>query len=139
MNIIEDIKQLKTGPRDLRKFGLVVGGVFAVLGLFFLWRHKSFYPWFLTPGIVLVVAGAIVPRALKYVYIAWMAMAFVFGFVMAHVILTLFFFLVITPIGLIARISGKDFLQLKLDKSGSSYWSPHERKIKSPSDYERQF
>ena len=50
MNIREDIKQLKTGDRDLRKFGLMVGGVFARLGLLFLWRHKAFYPYFLWPG-----------------------------------------------------------------------------------------
>ena len=33
MNIRDDIRQLKTGPRELRKFGLMVGGVFVVLGL----------------------------------------------------------------------------------------------------------
>lgn len=139
MNLREDIKQLKTSDRDLRKFGLSVGGVFAVLGLLFLWRHKDIYPWFLGPGVGLMVAGAVLPRALKWVYIGWMSMAFVLGFVMAHVILTLFFFLVLTPVGLLARLTGKDFLSLKLDRRAPSYWIPHERKPKSPADYERQF
>lgn len=139
MNLREDIQQLKTGTRDLRKFGLLVGGVFAVLGLLFLWRHKGHYPYFLWPGVALVVAGAILPRALKWIYIAWMSIAFVLGFVMAHVILTLFFFLIITPMGLVARCVGKDFLSLKLDRHAPSYWLPRERKPKSPADYERQF
>ena len=81
MNIREDIKQLKTDARDLRKFGLMVGGVFAALGLLFLWRHKGFYPYFLGPGVVLILFGAILPRTLKRVYIAWMSIAFVLGFV----------------------------------------------------------
>jgi hypothetical protein len=68
-----------------------------------------------------------------------MSVAFVLGFVMAHVILTLFFFLVITPIGLLARLSGKDFLSLKLNHEAKSYWIAREQKAKSPSDYERQF
>ena len=139
MNIREDIKQLKTDARDLRKFGLMVGGVFAALGLLFLWRHKGFYPYFLGPGVVLILFGAILPRTLKRVYIAWMSIAFVLGFVMAHVILTLLFFLVITPMGLIARLAGKDFLSLKLDRKTKSYWIPREKKVKSPEEYERQF
>lgn len=139
MNIREDIKQLKTGDRDLRKFGLVVGGVFAALGLLFLLRNKAAYPYFLWPGAGLVVVGVIFPRALRYVYLAWMSVAFVLGFVMAHVILTLFFFFVITPIGLLARLVGKDFLSLKLDRRANSYWIPREQKAKSPAEYERQF
>lgn len=139
MNIREDIKQLKTADRDLRKFGLVVGGVFAAFGLIVLLRHKAHYPYFLWPGVALVVTGAILPRALKWVYLAWMSVAFVLGFVMAHVILTLFFYLVITPIGLLARLFGKDFLSLKLDPEAKSYWIPRERKVHAPADYERQF
>lgn len=139
MNIRDDIKQLKTSDRDLRKFGLMVGGVFVTLGLLFLFRHKTRTPYFVWPGATLMLFGVILPRALKWIYITWMSVAFVLGFVMAHVILTLFFFLVITPIGLIARLAGKDFLSLKLDKAAKSYWIPREKKPKSAADYERQF
>lgn len=139
MNIREDIKQLKTGERDLRKFGLVVGGVFLALGLFFLLRHKAAWPYFLIPGGLLMLFGLVLPRVLRAVYLGWMSVAFVIGFVMAHIILTLFFFLVVTPIGLFARLAGKDFLSLKLDHRANTYWIPRERKAKSPADYERQF
>ena len=139
MNIRDDIKQLKTGGRDLRKFGLVVGGVFVALGLLFLLRHKTGYPWLLAPGALLVVLGAVWPRALKEVYLAWMSLAFALGFMISHVILTVFFFLVITPLGLIARCSGKDFLSLKLNRRAATYWIRRERKPKSAAEYERQF
>jgi len=76
---------------------------------------------------------------LKCIYIAWMSVAFVLGFVMAHVILTLFFFLVVTPIGLCARLAGKDFLSLKLDPKANSYWLSRPAEVKTPADYERQF
>ena len=139
MNIREDIKQLKTGDRDLRKFGLMVGGVFAGLGILLLLRHKPHGVYFVWPGAALLVLGAVLPRALRYVYIAWMSVAFVIGFVMAHVILTLFYFVVITPIGLVARAAGKDFLSLKLDRQAKSYWLPRETKARPAADYERQF
>lgn len=139
MNIREDIEQLQTSDRDLRKFGLMVGGVLTVLGLLFLWRHKTFWPYFLWPGVVLVLFGAVLPRTLKWIYVVWMSVAFVLGFVMAHVILTLLFLLVITPMGLVARLTGKDFLSLKLDRAAKSYWIPRPTKPKSAADYERQF
>src|SRR5438132_13156703 len=138
MNIREDIKQLKTGPRDLRKFGLLVGGVLAALGILYL-RRKSRYPWFLILGIVLLAFGVVLPRVLKYVYIAWMTLAIGLGFLMAHVILTLFFFLIITPLGLVARLVGKDFLNLKLDKQAATYWIRREQRIRTQANYEQQF
>jgi hypothetical protein len=84
--------------------------------------------------------GLAAPKALKPVYLAWMSVATVLGFLASQLILTLFFFVVITPIGLLARLSGKDFLSLKLDRQAPSYWlrrEPHPPK--SPADYERQF
>lgn len=138
--IFEDLKQLKTGKKELRNFGLIVGGVFAVLGLIFLLRHKSHYPYFLAPGVVLIFLGLILPSILKHVYLAWMSLAIVLGFIVSNLILTLFFFLVITPMGLVARLIGKDFLRLKLDRSAASYWIPRERRAaKTPKEYEQQF
>ena len=139
MNLRDDLKQLKTGDRDLRTFGLMVGAVFALLGVIVLLRHKAHYPYFVWPGVTLVLFGAIFPRALKYIYLAWMSVAFVLGFIISHVILGLFFFLVITPTGLLARLSGKDFLSLKLDRQAASYWIPRDKKVKTPAEYEQQF
>ena len=139
MNLREDIKQLKTGDRDLRKFGLLVGGVFVTLGLLFFWRHKGHYPYFLWPGVFLFLIGGAVPRALKWIYIIWMSIAFALGFVMAHVILTLFFIFVIAPLGLLARCFGQDFLCLKLNRAAHSYWLPRRAKSEAAKNYERQF
>ena len=138
--IREDLRQLKTGPRELRKFGLAVGAVFAALGIWFYARGKGYFPYCLVPGLFLVTFGALWPRALKAVYLAWMAVAFVLGFVVSHVILAVFFFLVMTPIGLLARLAGKDFLSLKLDRQAKTYWIQREtRQPKTPAEYERQF
>jgi len=139
MSIHADLKKLRTGARDLRKFGLTVGGVFILLGVLLLLRHRSTYPTFLGVGALLMVFGVIWPRALKYVYIAWMALAFTLGFVMSNVILTLFFFLFVTPIGLLARLFQKDFLARKWDKRAASYWIQHGSEVKTANTYERQF
>ena len=137
--IRSEIEQLKTGPQELRKFGLLVGAVFAALGAWFWLRHKPAAPWLVTPGILLLFLGAMAPGLLKPVYIAWMSLAIVMGFVVSRVLLTLFFFLVITPFGFLARCSGKDFLGLKLEPKAVTYWLPHEKESRKQEDYERQF
>src|SRR6266576_4154217 len=107
----EDIKGLlKATPRDLRKFGMMVGGVFCVLGLWFHLRHKPFYWYVLVPGVLLVVLGAVLPYSLKWIYVGWMTLAMVLGGIVSTVLLTLLFSFVVTPIGLVARLAGKDFL-----------------------------
>jgi hypothetical protein len=110
-----------------------------LLGLVLLLRHKANHPYLFWPGAALIAFGAVWPRALKYPYIAWMTMAFALGFVMSQVILTLFFFLLVTPVGLIARLFGKDFLNRKQDRQATTYWIPREAKAKTPASYERQF
>ena len=139
MNIRDDIKELKTDAKTLRKFGLVVGGVFALLGGIFLLRHKAHWPYFVWPGAVLIFFGLILPRMLKWIYLAWMAVAVLLGFIVSHVLLTFFFYLVIFPIGLLARLVGKDFLSLKLDRTAKSYWLKRGDAPKSAADYEKQF
>jgi hypothetical protein len=136
----EEIKQLKTGRPELRKFGLLVGGVLVVVGLTLLARSKPHVAAFLAPGVALVALGLLFPKALKPVYLVWMSLALVLGLVVSHVVLTLFFYLVITPIGLVARCAGKDFLRRKLEPRAPTYWIRRERTSgKSPADYERQF
>ena len=138
--IREELKQLSTTPRDLRKFGLLVGGVFAAIGVWLLIKHKPAGPWLLAPGVLLMLLGWAAPTTLKPVYLCWMALAILLGIVVSTVLLTLFYFLVFTPIGLAAQLMGKDFLSRKLDRAARTYWLPRDRSVsRKPADYERQF
>jgi len=139
MSILTDLRKLKARPRDLRKFGLMVGGLFVAIGIFLLLRHRLSYPFVVCIGATLIAFGAVWPRALKYIYIAWMTLAFTLGFVMSNVILVLFFFLFVTPIGLLARLFRKDFLGRKWDKQAVSYWIQCPREMRQAESYERQF
>ena len=139
MSVRQEIRELKTGARELRKFGLMVGSVLVALGLLFFLRHKSSYPFLVWPGVALILFGAIAPRALKYPYIAWMTVAFSLGFVMARILLTAGFVLLVTPIALIARLFGRDFLNRKWQRQATTYWMQCEPAPKNPENYEQQF
>lgn len=137
--VIAEIKKIESGPKKLREFGLVVGGVFSGLGLFLWWRGRGAYPYFLFPGLVLMITGAIFPGILRPLQKAWMTLAILMGWVMTRVIMTVLFFLVITPIGLILRLTGKDLLDQKLEPLGKSYWKLRPQIPRGPADYEKQY
>lgn len=122
--IRDELQRLDTSPRALRRFGLMVGGVLGVLGALWLWRHKAPGPWCLGIGLTLLLLAAAAPQLLRPVHRAWMTVAFVLGTMMTTVFLTLAFFLVITPIGLLARLSGRDFLRQRRGSADGTYWLP---------------
>jgi hypothetical protein len=137
--IIEEIKKIESSPKKLREFGLVVGGVLCALGILLGWQGRSSFPYFLAPGIFLVVAGAILPGILKPIQKAWMTLAILMGWFMTRVLMTLLFYLAITPIGLLMRLIGKDLLDQRLEPQKQSYWKVRPQVPLVPSDCEKQY
>jgi hypothetical protein len=138
--IRDEIKQLKTTARDLRKFGLLVGGVFGLLAAWWWWRGKPAYAYLLIPAVPLLVLGLARPRGLRWVYLGWMSLALVLGLIVSTILLTVFYYLVVTPVGLLARLVGKDFLSRRLQPQAASYWIPRKPgKPKQRQEYEQQF
>jgi NADH:ubiquinone oxidoreductase subunit 5 (subunit L)/multisubunit Na+/H+ antiporter MnhA subunit len=135
--LLEELKNIKSEKRDLRNFGLLVGGILAVIGGVLIWRGKPSYPYFLITGLLLVGSGLLVPSVLRPLQRAWMALAVVLGWVMTRVILSVLFYLVITPLSLLLRVFGMRFLDK--GKSKGSYWQYRKDKDKDVSRYERQF
>lgn len=107
---------------DLRKFGFAFGGGLSLLGSLLFWRDRFAAPYVLAgAGLVLVLAVAW-PRALTP--LEWL-LARLFRLVTAgltYVILTIVFFLVLTPLGLVRRLLGQDSLGLRPDPGRESYW-----------------
>ena len=136
----EQIRQLTTEPRDLRKFGWLVGGVFALLAFWWWRRGDGRYVYPLAPAVALIIFGTLWPRSLKWIYISWMAAGLAMGLVVSTFLLTLMFYLVVTPMALLARCAGKDFLQRRVQRDAKSYWiSRKQAAPRSIERYERQF
>ena len=121
-----------------RKFGLTVGIAFLVLGSFAIWRGKQRTAMvLLSLGGVLVVAGLVVPTLLGPVEKAWMGLAHMISKVTTPIFMGIVYFLVMTPIGFIRRMSvGK----MGAPKSSSeSNWTAHTPAVAVPESMERQF
>lgn len=137
--IIEEIRAIKSTKKELRNFGLVVGGVLIAISAFLFYKERPAWPYFTTPGVVLAVLGLIIPSILKPLQKVWMGMAVIMGFFMTRVILTILYFGVLTPLAIAAKIFGKKFMELKPNKDKPSYWNIREVKELDKKDYERQF
>ncbi len=137
--LLEEIKNIKSGKRDLRNFGIVIGIALAILGGLLWWKGRDTYSIFIILSLVFIFFGLILPSALKPLQKAWMTLAVIMGWFMTRVILCILFYFIFTPIGLIARLSGKQFLDLKWGKSEDTSWIKRKHKELNKSDYERQF
>jgi hypothetical protein len=137
--LLEDIKKIKSTKKELREFGLIVGAVFGLLATLFLWRGKSFYLYFYTISIFLVLFGLIAPVVLKPIQKIWMILAIVFSFFVTRIILGILFYLVITPVGIIMKISGKDILNITFNDKSDSYWIKRNNQNLNKESYEKQY
>lgn len=125
-------------PTQLRSFGLLVGGVFTLIALWpLIIRQEPLHMWALIIGSLLILGALITPLWLRPLFLGWMKVGHVLGFINTRIILAIGYFLVFTPIGLIRRMMGKDSLHRKLEPSQSTYRSPRQAR---PGDHmKKQF
>ena len=126
--------------RAEKEFGLVVGGVFVLLGSWWLYRGR-----FLTAAYVLTISGAalilfgvLAPRLLVIPRKLWMKLAEAMAYVSSRIILAIVFFFVLTPIGLVKRAMGWDPLQRRASRR-DSFWQPYPERQRNPRHYEKMY
>jgi hypothetical protein len=108
--------------RQLRDFGVLVGGIFGVIGLWpLLWRQQSPRLWAVALAVALVLPGLVAPSILAPAYRAWMKLAEVLAWVNTRIVLGVVFYGVVTPIGLVMRLTGRDPMRRRYDRAGESY------------------
>ncbi len=120
---------------SMHSFGVVMIIGFGVLGGLLLWLwtvHGG--QWRLALSVLLLSAGIIVfgwsivsPKSLPPVYRAWMTFGQVIGTVVSSILLTLMYFLVLTPVGLLMRLMGNDPINRQVRRAEESYWVNHQQ------------
>ena len=147
MGIIE--VNFRPADRELRQFGFAALVVFGLVGGLIHWKKAVFgiglrdaahwisYAVWATAGLSALFSFAH-PRANLPLYLGVSVATFPIGYVVSHVLMGLFFYGVLTPIGLVFRMMGRDPLQRRFEKQSSTYWVAH-RVPDSTKRYFRQF
>jgi len=122
--------QWRPDERQLRQFAWVSLVGFPALGAL-LWRaHGSPLPAMVLTafGVLVWLVGWLEPRRIRVVYVTLMAISVPIGWVFSNLLLRIVFYGVVTPVGLLFRLAGRDALALRRPQ-GPSHWrdlAPHE-------------
>ena len=123
----------------IRSFGLIVGGIFLLIGLWPLAVHaEAARLWAVGIAAGLLLPAVLFPTVLTPIYRVWMTIGDTLGWINTRIILTLVFYGLFTPIGVIRRVLlKKDPLHLSFEPEAETY-----RMVRQPrphSHVERQF
>ena len=136
--MVEEIKNIRLAKKDLKSFGVIIGIILSLFGLFLFYKQIDYFIYFVSVGLTFLSLGLIAPKILKPIYKVWMTFAVIIGWIMTRLILSVLFYSVITGIAILTRIIGKDFLNLKVNNR-ESYWNNRDSDYELNQDYEKQF
>ncbi|HEY6214994.1 MAG TPA: SxtJ family membrane protein [Vicinamibacterales bacterium] len=122
-----------------RSFGFAFGGLFAVVALYRAWRGRTdtATAFAIASALMLLIAVA-APRILDAPNRVWMTFARALGWINSRVLLTLLFFVVITPYGALQRMLGRDRLGRAWHR-GTPTWTPAPERLRDPKHYEHLY
>ncbi|MEW5977283.1 MAG: SxtJ family membrane protein [Acidobacteriota bacterium] len=126
---------------ELRQFGLLWLPLFFIVAAGLFWfRWQAPLPALIASGAAVLswAVTAAAPQRMRPVYVGWMRAAYPVGWLIAHLLLSVIYFVILTPIGLVMRLSGRDALQRRFDRGAASYWTPRPTQATMKS-YFRQF
>ena len=114
--------------KELRQFGLLVGAVFTVIGFWpLVVRGEPFRLWAIGLGGILILFGAILPQVLGPIHKGWMWVGHILGWINTRILLSIVFYGIVTPMGLIFRLLGKHSMRQTFAESSTTY-----RVVRSP-------
>jgi len=124
VGLLQDLakKHKETEIRQARHFGLLLG----ILWLFFfalipLLRRHVFVLWPWSVAACLWITALAAPQALRVVHRGWVWLGGALGWLNTRLILSLLYFIVILPTGLVMRLVGRDPMRRRLDPTADSY------------------
>ncbi|WP_158995415.1 SxtJ family membrane protein [Mucilaginibacter sp. L196] len=121
-----------------RKFGYTVAIALLVLAAFRIFiRHKQGWWVAFAIAIVLLLFSLLKPVLLNPLRLVWDKIGHVLSIINTYVLLTVFYFFILSPLGMIMRLFGKDILKIKWLKNKDTYWE--DASLKEVNNMENQF
>ena len=133
---------LNPTAKELRQFGFIAFGAFTVLGALLFWHviplwkilgaatpAVAYGVWSL--GVLSALLSIAAPTLNRPLFVTLSVIAFPIGVVMSYVIMGVFFFVILSTLGLIFRLAGRDPLHRRFDAAAASYWIPREKPAKT--------
>jgi hypothetical protein len=126
--------------KQIRKFGIALGGVLIIFALWNFYKQRDIW------GIILSICSMtstflalFFHDAIRPIYFVFMKLAFLLGWINTKIILSIIFYIIISPIGLFMKMYGRDKLEKKIDLDKKSYWNQRKNSKFDNASYEKQY
>jgi hypothetical protein len=135
----DDLKNIRKDNKAIRDFGILIGFILLIIAGILFYKERESYELIILLGIAFIGLGLGMPIFLKPFYLIWMVFAVILGWFMSRLILVILFYFILTPIGLVGKLFGQNFLGNNFNSSAKSYWNLIDSKSEINQDYEKQF
>lgn len=122
-----------------RAFGLVFAGVFLIVMVWPVFYGESPRWWAFGVSVVFALIALLRPTLLRIPNLLWTKLGLLLGAIVSPIALGILFYGILTPLGVLSRLTGNDPLRLKRDTSSPSYWIPREPPGPPPNSMTNQF
>jgi len=122
-------KKISIKKKDNVIFGITFSVFFLIVALWPLLDGLNFRTWSLITSATFVMISFTIPNVFTYLNLFWIKLGYFLGKIISPIVMGIVFFIIVTPIGLLLRLFGKDILRLK--RNNKSYWIKRDYKIQS--------
>ena len=112
-----------------RNFGIVFFIVFLLISFWPILSGNEIRAWSLLISIIFLILGILNSKLLTPLNKIWFKFGILLGNIIAPIVMSIIFFLVVTPIGLLMKLFGKDLINLRKNNN-KTYWT-EKKDIKS--------
>ncbi|OGZ24008.1 MAG: hypothetical protein A2896_01560 [Candidatus Nealsonbacteria bacterium RIFCSPLOWO2_01_FULL_43_32] len=125
--------------KEWRKFGIGLAVMLCSIGTLQFIFDKDLYPYFYFAAAMIFSASLIFPALLYPVFVVFCRVGVGLGLFTTKLVLILLFYFLFAPLGFLLKMTGKDFLDLKLNKAADTYWKKRKTAEFDKKSYENQF
>ena len=112
-----------------KKFGILFFIFFLIIGLWPLLSSTEIRIWSVVIALVFLLISLIKPLLLEPLNRLWIKFGELLGGFVAPIVMSIVYFLLLTPISILVRIFKKDLLNLNFSKNKNTYWSKREKNV----------
>ena len=131
----------KPAEREVRQFAAIWFPLLCVVATFLVYRGTHSWTWSAIPLAIGVLISPIAywqPELGKALFLGCILITYPIGWVLSHVVMGVIFYVLITPMGLLMRLCGRDSMGRRFLPEQKSYWVPH-HSPKKTTQYFRQY
>jgi hypothetical protein len=114
-----------------RDFGLLIGGIILVICLYKYMAVKSINLYVIAFSLLLITVAFIKPRWLNQPRRYWEKFSYYLGVINTTLLLSVIYIMVFAPLGVLFKLTGRDFLERKFQKKKQTYWQERDERASS--------